>query len=173
MANQVIFSGAPSQVCNLPAILKGCAVMTVISAIHVCTSNAFPLQWHVLLAQAGAVLIGVGVPFVKTAFTRIVIDTEQITWTQGILHRRVSSLKLSRIQGTTSIHPWWQRLFGVGSIILTTTDLAHPVRRLPGIRGADQLRKKIDEAVAMLQKRSISANTHDPNAPGYSQAHSI
>jgi hypothetical protein len=111
MANQVIFSGAPSQVCNLPAILKGCAVMTVIGAIHVCTSNAFPLQWHVLLAQAGAVLIGVGVPFVKTAFTRIVIDTEQITWTQGILHRRVSSLKLSRIQGTTSIHPWWRRWF--------------------------------------------------------------
>jgi membrane protein YdbS with pleckstrin-like domain len=173
MANQVIFSGAPSQACNFPALLKGSAVMAMIGGIHVCASNSFPLQWHVLLAQAGAVLIGVSLPFVKTAFTRIVIDTARITWTQGIVHRRVSSLELSRIQCITSIHPWWQRLFGAGSIILTTNDVAHPVRRLPGIRGADQLRKRLGEAVAMHQERLIPANTYDPDAPGYSQAHSI
>jgi membrane protein YdbS with pleckstrin-like domain len=118
-------------------------------------------------------LIGVGLPFVKTAFTRIVIDTARITWTQGILHRRVSSLDLSRIQCVTSIHPWWLRLFGVGSIILTTNDVAHPVRRLPGIRDADQLGKRLREAVAMHQERLIPANTDDPNAPGHSQAHGI
>ncbi|MFL9905489.1 PH domain-containing protein [Paraburkholderia sp. RL17-337-BIB-A] len=173
MANQVIFSGAPSQICNLPAILKGCAVMAVIGGIHVFASSAFPLQWHVLLAQAGAVSIGVGLPFVKTAFTRIVIDTEQIAWTQGILHRRTSRLKLSRIQSITSIHPWWQRVFGVGTIILTTNDLAHPVRRLPGIRHADQLCRKLDEAIAMQQERFIAAAPYDPNAPDHAQAHSI
>ncbi|WNC94987.1 PH domain-containing protein [Paraburkholderia sp. FT54] len=173
MANQVIFSGAPSQACNLPALLKGGVVMAMIGGIHVCTSNSFPLQWNVLLAQAGAVLIGVGFPFVKTAFTRIVIDAARITWTQGILHRRVSTLELSRIQCITPIHPWWQRLFGTGSIILTTNDVAHPVRRLPAIRNADQLCKRLDEAVAMRQERLIPAYTNDPNAPGYSQVHSI
>jgi membrane protein YdbS with pleckstrin-like domain len=173
MANQVIFSGAPSQACNLPALLKGCVVMAMIGGIHVCTSNSFPLQWNVLLAQAGAVLIGVGLPFVKTAFTRIVIDTARITWTQGILHRRVSTLELSRIQRITSIHPWWQRLFGTGSIILTTNDVAHPVRRLPAIRNADQLCKTLDEVVAMHQERLIPAYTNDPNAPGCSHVHSI
>ena len=89
MANQVIFSGAPSQACNLPALLKGAAVMAMIGAIHVCAAHVFPLQWPELLVQAGAVLIGVSFPFVKTAFTRIVIDTARITWTQGIL-REVS-----------------------------------------------------------------------------------
>lgn len=173
MADQVIFSGAPSQACNIPAFLKGSVVMAIIGGIHVCALNSFPLQWHVLLAQAGAVLIGVGFPFVKTAFTRIVIDTARITWTQGILHRRVSSLELSRIQSISTIYPWWQRLFGVGSIILTTDDVAHPVRRLPGIRGADQLRKRLGEAVIMRQERLVPSKTYDPNAPGYSQAHSI
>ena len=161
MANQVIFSGAPSQACNLPALLKGSAVMAMIGAIHVCTSNSFPLQWHVLLAQAGAVLIGVGLPFVKTAFTRIVIDTARITWTQGILHRRVSTLELSRIQHIAAIHPWWLRLFGTGTIILTTNDLAHPVRRLPGIRNADELCKRLGEAVAMQRERLIPASTSE------------
>jgi len=140
--------------------------MAMICAIHVCASNAFPLQWHVLLAQTGAVLIGVGIPFVKTAFTRIVVDTARITWTQGILHRRVSVLEISRIQGITSIHPWWQRLFGAGSIILTTNDAAHPVRRLPGIRDVDQFRQRLAEAVAACQERIIPANTYGPNALG-------
>ena len=166
MANQVIYSGAPSQACNLPALLKGSAVMAMICAIHACASNSFPLQWHVLLAQTGAVLIGVGIPFVKTAFTRIVVDTARITWTQGILHRRVSVLEISRIQGITSIHPWWQRLFGAGSIILTTNDAAHPVRRLPGIRDVDQFRQRLAEAVAACQERIIPANTYGPNALG-------
>jgi membrane protein YdbS with pleckstrin-like domain len=173
MVNRVIFSGAPSQACNLPAFVKGGVVMAMLGAIHLCTSNSFPLQWNLLLAQAGAVLIGVGLPFVKTAFTRIVIDTAQITWTQGILHRRVSTLELSRVQSITSIRPWWQRIFGTGSIILTTNDAAHPVRRLPGISNADQLCKKLEEAVAMHQKRRIPAYTNDPNASGHSQVHSI
>jgi membrane protein YdbS with pleckstrin-like domain len=173
MANQVLFSGAPSQACNLPALLKGSAVMAMIYAIHVYASNSFPLQWHVLLAQSGAVLIGVGLPFVKTAFTRIDVDTARITWTQGILHRRVSILEISRIQCVTSIHPWWQRLFGAGSIILTTNDVARPVRRLPGIRGVDQLRKRLAEAVVMYQERLIPANAYDPNALGYAQAQSV
>jgi membrane protein YdbS with pleckstrin-like domain len=173
MANQVIVSGAPSQACNLPALLKGSAVMAMICAIHVFASNSFPLRWHVLLAQSVAVLIGVGLPFVKTAFTRIVVDTARITWTQGILHRRVSILEISRIQCVTSIHPWWQRLFGVGSIILTTNDEAHPVRRLPGIRDVDQLRKRLAEAVVTCQERIPPADTYDPNALGHSQAHSV
>jgi uncharacterized membrane protein YdbT with pleckstrin-like domain len=171
MANQVIFSGAPSQACNLPALLKGTAVMAVIGAIHVCAAHTFPLQWPVVLAQAGAVLIGVSFPFVKTAFTRIVIDTARITWTQGILRRRVSSLDLSRIQSVTPVHPWWQRPFGTGSIILTTNDAAHPTRRLPGIRGADQLCKKLEEAITQRQKGTAPASTYDPKAPDYSQAH--
>ncbi|MFM0248170.1 PH domain-containing protein [Paraburkholderia sediminicola] len=161
MVNQVIFSGAPSQACNLPALLKGGVVMVMIGAIHVCALNAFPLQWPVLLAQACAVLIGVALPFVKTAFTRIVIDTTRITWTQGILRRRASSLDLSRIQHITAIHPWWLHLFGTGTIILTTNDPAHPVRRLPGIRNADQLCKRLGEAVAMQRERLIPASTSE------------
>jgi uncharacterized membrane protein YdbT with pleckstrin-like domain len=146
MAKQVIFNGTPSQVINIPAFLKGSVVMVLIGAIHVFASRHFPFNGGVALAQMVAVMFGMGLPFLKTAFTEIVIDTERITWKQGILNRRVSSLELCRIQGVTSVYPWWQRLFGTGSLILTTNDLAHPVRRLPGIRNAEQLRSKLKEA---------------------------
>lgn len=152
MANQVIFKGAPSQIINIPALLKGSAVIAVIFGIHLCTAGYFPFQWQLLLAQIVAVMVGVGLPVVKTAFTEIVVDTERITWTQGILHRRVYSLELARIQHISLVHPWWQGKLGTGSIILMTDEPAHPVRRLPGIRHADQLRKRLEEAVATRQK---------------------
>jgi len=145
MARQVIFSGAPSQVINIPAFLKGGAVIALVAAIHLYASDEFPFQWRLVLIQALAVMFGVGLPFLKTALTEIVIDTERITWTQGILRRRVSSLDLSLIRGVTTVHPWWQRLFGTGSVILKTSDPAHPVRRLPGIRNAEQLRRRLEE----------------------------
>lgn len=148
MGRQVIFSGAPSQVINIPAFLKGGVVIALVGAIHLYASNEHLFQWRLLLLQAAAVMIGVSLPFLKTALTEIVIDTERITWTQGILRRRVSSLDISRIRGVTTVHPWWQRMFGTGSIILKTNDPAHPVRRLPGIRNAEQLRKRLEEVTA-------------------------
>lgn len=173
MTHQVIFSGAPSQTCNLPALLKGSVVMAMIGGIHVCASSAFPIQWQVLAAQAGAVLVGVSMPFVKTAFTRIVVDSARISWTQGILRRRTSTLELARIQSVTTSHPWWQRPFGTGSILLGTGDAAHPVRRLPGIRNVDQLSEQLREAVAQRRAGPAPASAYGPNAPDYSRAHRV
>ncbi|CAB3783594.1 PH domain-containing protein [Pararobbsia alpina] len=153
MANQVIFKGAPSQVINIPALFKGSAVVALIFGIHLCTAGYFPFHWQLLFAQIVAVMVGVGLPILKTAFTEIVVDTERITWTQGILRRRVYSLELARIRRVSSVHPWWQGMLGTGSVILMTDDPAHPVRRLPGIRHADQLRTRLEEAVAIRQER--------------------
>jgi uncharacterized membrane protein YdbT with pleckstrin-like domain len=152
MANQVIFKGAPSQIINIPALLKGSAVIALIFGIHLCMAGYFPFQWPLLLAQIIAVMVGVGLPFLKTATTEIVVDTERITWTQGILRRRVYSLELARIRQVSSVHPWWQGVLGTGSVIMMTDDPAHPVQRLPGIRHADQLCRRLEEAVATRQE---------------------
>jgi uncharacterized membrane protein YdbT with pleckstrin-like domain len=151
MANQVIFKGAPSQIINIPALLKGSAVIALILGIHLWAAGYFAFQWPLLCAQILAVMVGVGLPFMKTAFTEIIVDTERITWTQGILRRRVYSLELARIRQISAVHPWWQGPLGTGSVILLTDDPAHPVQRLPGIRQADQLMRKLEEAVAALQ----------------------
>lgn len=166
MTKQVIFSGAPSQVINLPSVLKGAAVVLLIGAIHWYASNHFTVHWSLAFAQMAAVMIACGVPFLKTAFTEIVIDTERITWTQGILSRRSSTLELSSISGVTLAYPWWQRVFGTGTIFMETLDPAHPVRRLPGIRNAEQLRRQLDEAAHARRdpKQAASGPSGRPDA---------
>jgi membrane protein YdbS with pleckstrin-like domain len=134
--------------------LKGGIVMALVGAIHFYAASHIPFQWHLALAQTAAVMVGVSLPFLKTASTKIVIDAERITWQQGFLYRRVSSLALSRIHSVTSVQPRWQRLFGTGSVILMTSDDAHPVRRLPGIKDADQLCLKLAEAMRLQRLAS-------------------
>lgn len=151
MTNEVIFNGAPSQVINLPALLKGSAVILIVAIIHVCAAPYFPLQWRLVLVQSLAVLVGVGLPFLKTASTEIVIDSKRITWSQGLVHKRVSHLDLARIRHITVIYPWWQRIFGTGTIVLETDDARHRERRLPGIRQADRLSERLVALVSASQ----------------------
>ena len=139
MANEVIFNGAPSQIINLPALIKGGVVIVAVAALHLCVAAFFPLQWRLVLVQSLAVLVGVGLPFLKTASTEIVIDSKRITWSQGLLRKRASYLDLARIRRVSVVDPWWQRMFGTGTIVLETDDARHRVRRLPGIRHADRL----------------------------------
>ncbi|CAM2152789.1 PH domain-containing protein [Pararobbsia alpina] len=148
MTNEVIFNGAPSQIINLPALLKGAAVVLVVALIHVCAAAYFPLQWKLVLVQSLAVLVGVGLPFMKTASTEIVIDSRRITWRQGWIRKRASHLEIADIRHIAVVYPWWQRMFGTGTIILETDDARHRVRRLPGIRQADRLGSRLAALVS-------------------------
>jgi len=71
----------------------------------------------------------------------------------------------SRIDVTLA-YPWWQRVFGTGTIFMETLDPAHPVRRLPGIRNAEQLRRQLDEAAHARRdpKQAASGPSGRPDA---------
>ncbi|MFL9860034.1 PH domain-containing protein [Paraburkholderia madseniana] len=51
-----------------------------------------------------------------------------------------ASPELFRIQEVASLHSWWQWPFGIGNVIVLTSDSNNPHRRLPGMREAEQLR---------------------------------
>ena len=159
MAKQkLIFSGRPSQIINLPACLKGLVIIALIGAIHLFAASTFPFQWRGALAQAIAVLIGVALPFAKTAFTEIVIDGERITWRQGILKSRVSTLELKQLMDVTPVYPWWQRWFGTGLLVLRTNDPRYPVRHLPGIRHAELLRAQLNQAASAVRGSKLEVD---------------
>ncbi|RKP55711.1 PH domain-containing protein [Pararobbsia silviterrae] len=157
MANEVIFNGAPSQIINLPALIKGGVVIAAVAAVHLCAAAYFPLQWRLVLVQSLAVLVGVGLPFWRTASTEIVIDSRRITWSQGWWRKRASYLDIARIRHVSVVDPWWQRVFGTATIMLETDDARHRVRRLPGIRGADRIGEQLMGLVSACRAADAAA----------------
>jgi Bacterial PH domain len=153
-----LFSGTPSQVINIPAFLKGFVVLAIVGAIDLYASLHTQFHWPVALVHGIAIMTAAVLPCLKTAFTRIVIDTRRIIWEQGIFKRQTFSLELVRISDVRTVKPWWQRIFGVGSIMIDTTDPRHPVRRLPGIKNPERLRDDLMRAALALQSGADNAS---------------
>ena len=153
LEKRIIFSGSPSQVVNMAVFAKGVCALLVISAAYWYALGQWPVPW---IAPIGAVVLvigSVGLAYLETAFTQIIIDTERITLRQGILSKRVASLELFRIQDLTSYHPWWQRFFNVGTIVVMTSDSNNPVWRLPGMEDAEAMRGALNQAAIALRDR--------------------
>ncbi|MCY0386811.1 PH domain-containing protein [Robbsia sp. Bb-Pol-6] len=153
-AQTIIFKGAPSQVVNAAAIFKGVAAIVVILAATLYASGQrWQVPWAIPVIAVLVVMAGVGIACLRTAFTEIIIDTERITLRQGIFNKRISSLELFRIQDLTSYHPWWQRAFNVGTIVVMTSDSNNPVWRLNGIVDAEAMRAALNHAAIALRDR--------------------
>ncbi|WP_421380939.1 PH domain-containing protein (plasmid) [Paraburkholderia sp. DD10] len=151
IAREVIFSGTPSQVVNLPTFIRWLVVAALIIAGYVFALTRWPVPWFTPALALLLVGLGVLLAYLQTAFTEIIIDTERITCRQGILNRRVSSIELFRIQDVTSVHPWWQRLFGIGAAVVMTSDSNNPVWLMPGMQHAEQLRDELNRAAIALR----------------------
>ncbi|MGY6258083.1 hypothetical protein ACXIVK_31940 [Paraburkholderia caledonica] len=89
--------------------------------------------------------------YLRTAFTEIVIDTARITLRQGssVAGSRASNSFASRT--CTSLYPWWQRLFSIGTVTVLTSDSNNPHWRLPGMRDAEQFRDDLNRAAIALR----------------------
>lgn len=152
VADSVIFSGTPSQIVNLPAYVESVIAAIIVFAGYLYATTRWPVPWYALLIALLLIAAGVVVAYLRTACTEIVIDTARITCRQGIFfNRQVQSLELFRIQDVTSLHPWWQRPFGIGTVIALTSDSNNPHWRLPGMRDAEQLRDSLNLAAIALR----------------------
>jgi len=149
--NVVIFQGTPSQLINLPAFIKGAVAILAIGIGFGYASTQWPVPWFIPGLAVLLVLGGIGLAYLQVKFTEFEIDAERITCRKGILNRTVQSVELFRIQDVTSVHPWWQRIFGIGAVVVMTSDSNNPVWRLPGMKDAEQLRNELNRAAIALR----------------------
>lgn len=64
---------------------------------------------------------------------------ETLTIRHGVLNRQVEQVELFRIKDLSLSKPVWQRMLGMGTIELLTSDQTAPVVRLEAIANSDQV----------------------------------
>jgi uncharacterized membrane protein YdbT with pleckstrin-like domain len=92
---RIIFDGSPSQVVNAATFVKGLLALVVIVGAYIYTLGQWPVPLIVPTIAVAIVVFSVGLSYLQTAFTEIIIDSERITLRRGILNKRVTSLELS------------------------------------------------------------------------------
>ena len=138
----------PSQVINYGAYLWAAVQMAVCAALFAVLRRYWPMLSVIILAIPLVAILGLAtLTWLKTATTSYHFAKSRLTWRTGILSRSTESLELYRVADVTMRQSLFQRLFGVGRIVISSADANHREVVLEGVPGPDRFRDWLTDAV--------------------------
>ena len=143
---ETLFRGSPSQILNLPIYLASALVMTGIVPLGLLVS---PLLFLLGLAPIGFALW----KWLELRCRVYEITTQRVRVSQGILTRRTDEMELYRVNDITLLEPFWQRMLGLGDLVLATNDTTNPSLRIRAIRGIHEVRDQMRKHVEICRDR--------------------
>lgn len=117
---EVVWTGSPSQILNLPVYLVCGLLFWLIVPIFIAV-----WKWLVLRN-------------VKYELT-----SERLKIRQGVLNKELDELELYRVRDYKLEQPFLLRIFSLGNITLRTSDTSHPYIVLRGIRDGEHVREQM------------------------------
>ncbi|MGN0386508.1 MAG: PH domain-containing protein [Lachnospiraceae bacterium] len=97
-----------------------------------------------------------GLPFTFTVYT---VKDDMFTIDQGFLKKIENDCYMYKIQDVQLQESFWERIFGLGSIICFTGDTTHPKLEIKHIKNAKKLKNYILEASEAARMRRRTLNT--------------
>lgn len=146
---QVLFHGRPSQAIHLMAFIAALAIV----GVSLMAAMLWVLPWWLPTLPGVIALAVLGWRALATACTTIAIDEDRLVLRTGVLTKTVSSMELFRMLDITLVHPWWQRLLGIGTLVIHANDASHPRLELEGMPQAEWLRDTLNRAVIDCRER--------------------
>lgn len=111
------------------------------------TPQSSPLSripaWCYFAAAGGFVLLRFGWGTLATRSRSITIEPARLTFRRGVLNREVRSLEMTRVKNVSSYQRWWQRPFGIGTVVVESTDWGNRLFMMEGMSDPHELRERI------------------------------
>ena len=141
-----VWKDRPSQLLNLPHYL---AAGLIGIALLVLT-----------FAVSGYIAIGILIPlgFIVWKYFSVrcqifELTTERLRFYSGVLNQDIDEIELYRVKDSRILKPLWQRVFGLGTVVLETSDRTHPNPVIPAIQEAAEVREEIRKHVEALRDK--------------------
>ena len=81
------------------------------------------------------------------------LTTQRVRLRQGVFSKRTDELELYRVKDSTVLEPFWQRIFGLGNIVITTNDATTPSLTIEALPNAREIREKLRVAIEQCRDR--------------------
>jgi uncharacterized membrane protein YdbT with pleckstrin-like domain len=122
---QVLWEGRPSQWTNFPWFLACLLVVPIPLAIY---------------------------QYLRVQTTRWTLTNLRLRLSSGILNKTLDDLELYRVKDITLNQPLLQRLVGLGTVVMVTSDASTPTLVLPGIPDSQAVMDKIRHEVDRVRR---------------------
>ncbi len=139
----------PSQLVNLGHFFVVLLLIPILFISNETVSQIIPVDFipdniaaHILkfpVYLLTAALLKLGYHMLKTRCVRYEINPEELQYTSGILRRKHEYIELFRVKDFQVDRPLIYRFFGLGNLIVYTSDKTTPVFRLEAIRKPEEV----------------------------------
>ena len=154
---KLIWKGRPAQLVNLNEfglLFGGCLLLVILLGamalnFPLIKENLIPL---ILVAPAFAIVRIVWLLLDVFNHDYMVSQT-QIIERRGILSRRIDTLELFRVKDLVVMKPFYLRIFGLGNILLYTSDASDSVFQLEALADSESLLQEIRNLVIIERRR--------------------
>ena len=92
------------------------------------------------------------IAYLKTRFTSYEMDSERFRIKKGILNQNIEETELYRIKDYSIFKPFFLRIFGLGHLVLTTSDKNNKYVRILAVKEVESLKDMIRNQVEKRRK---------------------
>ena len=111
------------------------------------------LVWGVLLAPVGIGLILLARAWYLVASTRYRLTSQRLFAQTGLIAKNLEEVELFRVKDVTLTQGMLQRMLGVGTVVVLSTDDTAPRLELHGILGPMEVKEQIRTAFRASRQR--------------------
>ena len=141
--------GGPSQLVNLPAFVASAMVAMIFFVVW----PKFQMVQNYIMLGALIPALWAGWKWLTVRCHRFEISTERLKIFEGVLNRTVNEVELYRVKDTQIQQPILYRLFGLGHVILETSDRSHPRATLNAIKNPREVGEILRREVESLRDK--------------------
>ncbi len=159
----VVWSGTPSQKSNL-GLFALCAIVAIVLMASATRFDGIPRMFvlALLLLPAGIAIWR----WLATASMQYTLTDQRLKMRRGVLARVTDDVELYRVKDSHYTQSFVQRLLGIGTIALRTTDDSSPYVALNGMSDPEPLWERI-RALVEARRDAKGVREIDMNAePG-------
>ncbi len=141
----VIWKGRPSQLTKIwTYVLAGLlAVGAIVGGFF------FPPAFAALVIPA----VWAGWVWLSVRCRVFELSSQRLRLSEGVFNRRIDEIELYRVKDTVIEQPFWLRLFGLGNLILDTSDRSHPNVNLSAIHEVSDVREQVRKNVEIIRDK--------------------
>ena len=125
---KTIYQGCPSQIRNIQPFTYSILGIAAIIVVAILSNNNL-----ILIALVIPVIYAFW-KWLEIKTTSLTITDERIIVSEGILNKTTNETELYRVRDTTIEEPFFYRIFGLGTIIVFTTDEASATHKFKGYK---------------------------------------
>jgi uncharacterized membrane protein YdbT with pleckstrin-like domain len=145
MEEMTLWQGSRSQVTNWGIY----TIALLMMAGAIVGGFFFPLAWGAVVVP----LAWIAWVWLQTRAECFTLTTERLRLKKGVLNQVFDEVELYRVKDVTLTRSLVQRMFGLGTVIMQTSDQGQETVCIDSVRNSEELREQLRKQVELIRDR--------------------